>query len=311
MKTAQSTEMRDGVDVVVLRSDEAVAEVVPALGNNCWRFRVADDDVLEKVLWVTFRTKPTSYGIPILFPFPNRIRNQKFTWRGRKVSVDVPQHGWLRARPWKQVEAGCDDTASWVRSRFDARDWPGEILNQWPWPFVVDVMWRLSGRTLEMLTRVENTGADAMPFGFGIHPYFHRPKHATLTVPAQRRWQLAANFPTGETESVAGEYDLRDSADVSTLSLDDIYTELSADKEGTVQCTLVDRVAGATTTIAFTRDEFPHVVVYTPPKRDAICVEPNTCPTDAFNLESRGINASVRVLDQGESARFTIRIIRT
>lgn len=310
MKTDLSTEMRDGVEVVVLRSDDAMAEVVPAYGNNCWLFRVAGEDVLEKLAWATFRAKPTSYGIPILFPFPNRIRDQKFTWRGRDVAVDVPQHGWLRARPWKQVDAGSDDSASWVTARFDAADWPGEILNQWPWPFAVEVTWRLSGATLEMLTHVENTGDETMPYGFGIHPYFHKPLNATVTVPALRRWRLASNFPTGETEPVQGVYDLRDNADVSQLSLDDIYTELRAE-EGTVNCTLVDRDAGATTTIAFTRDEFPDVVVYTPPKRDAICVEPNTCPTDAFNLEARGIGANVRVLEPGASERFTIRIERT
>ena len=59
-------------------------------------------------------------------------------------------------------------------------------------------------------------------------------------------------------------------------------------------------------------EAFPHVVVYTPPApRTAICVEPNTCPTDAFNLASRGIDANVLVLKAGESARFDVHIERT
>ena len=37
----------------------------------------------------------------------------------------------------------------------------------------------------------------------------------------------------------------------------------------------------------------------------------NTCPTDAFNLEARGVNASVRVLEPGAKERFTIRVRRT
>ncbi|MCC6745942.1 MAG: hypothetical protein IT175_18920, partial [Acidobacteria bacterium] len=80
---------------------------------------------------------------------------------------------------------------------------------------------------------------------------------------------------------------------------------------GEVRCTLDDD-AGWRTTVRFLRDAFPHVVVYTPPSpRTAICVEPNTCPTDAFNLSSRGIDANVLVLGAGESARFDVHIERS
>ncbi|HNG31864.1 MAG TPA: hypothetical protein PK012_19260, partial [Blastocatellia bacterium] len=55
--------------------------------------------------------------------------------------------------------------------------------------------------------------------------------------------------------------------------------------------------------------EFPNVVVYTPPApRQAVCIEPNTCPTDAFNLEARGIAANVLTLQPGASVNFKISI---
>jgi galactose mutarotase-like enzyme len=40
-----------------------------------------------------------------------------------------------------------------------------------------------------------------------------------------------------------------------------------------------------------------HVVVYTPPH--ALCIEPQTCAIDAFNLASRGAaNAGLRIVDE-------------
>jgi aldose 1-epimerase len=41
------------------------------------------------------------------------------------------------------------------------------------------------------------------------------------------------------------------------------------------------------------------MVVYTPPHRQAFCIEPYTCTTDAINLEQRGVKAGWRVLPPG------------
>ena len=53
---------------------------------------------------------------------------------------------------------------------------------------------------------------------------------------------------------------------------------------------------------------FREVVVYTPPNRDAVCLEPYTCVTDAINLQSRGIDAGWRVLEPGAEFRTWIDI---
>jgi aldose 1-epimerase len=42
-------------------------------------------------------------------------------------------------------------------------------------------------------------------------------------------------------------------------------------------------------------------VVFTPPHREAVCLEPYTCMTDAINLQQRGVEAGWRVLPPGES----------
>ena len=68
----------DGVDVVTIEDGEgAVAEIVPSLGNTFWRFE-CDGPVLEAVERPAFLAKPTACGIPLLFPFPNRVRDGPF-----------------------------------------------------------------------------------------------------------------------------------------------------------------------------------------------------------------------------------------
>jgi hypothetical protein len=57
------------VEIFTLREAErAHAEIAPSLGNNCFVFR-APEPVLEHVTFDQFYERPTSYGIPVLFPF--------------------------------------------------------------------------------------------------------------------------------------------------------------------------------------------------------------------------------------------------
>ena len=54
---------------------------------------------------------------------------------------------------------------------------------------------------------------------------------------------------------------------------------------------------------------FRDFVIYTPPNRQAVCMEPYTCITDAINLESQGIDAGLRVLDPGAELETWIDIV--
>src|SRR4030095_5767523 len=49
-------------------------------------------------------------------------------------------------------------------------------------------------------------------------------------------------------------------------------------------------------------------VVYTPPHREAVCIEPYTCVPDAFALAERGIDAGLRVIPPGNSVTARVEI---
>jgi aldose 1-epimerase len=305
-----TSEIREGVEVYTLDEHErARAEIAPALGNNCFAFRTRAD-VLEPVPFPDFRERPTSYGIPILFPFPNRIRDGRFSFRGERYTVNPPRHGFVRDKAWRvEAQGASTESGAWLTSSFDAAAYTEEILGQFPFPFRLEVTYRLKGARLEIETSATNTGARDMPAGYGIHPYFRRPSQGTLAVPARRRMELADSLPTGRLLDASGDYDLRRPADLNALSLDDIYTSVEAGADGLARCALHDQENDMQTVVEFPREQFPYVVVYTPPApRRAICVEPNTCPTDAFNLQTRGVESNVITLAAGETISFHISI---
>ena len=267
-------------------------------------------DILEPVPLDDFLSRPTSYGIPVLFPFPNRLRDGRFTFEGAEYQVNPPRHGFVRDKVWEVVDQGAsEDEGAWIRGRFDARDYPEAILSQFPFPFTVEMTYRLRDGKLSIHLTATNTGERTMPMGFGLHPYFRRPAHGTIPVPAHHRWELADSLPTGRVLELDEAYDLREPHDLTGLVLDDIYRGLAETEPGVTQCRLVDNDRRTETVVEFSASQFPFVVVYTPPApRQAICIEPNTCPTDAFNLQARGIAINVISLAPGAHAGFDIFI---
>ncbi len=305
------TEERRGVRVYVLRCGELTrAEIAPAWGNNCFAYKWQGVPVLEPVDFETLAAKPTSYGIPILFPYPNRIRDGRFTFQGRQYRLDPPRHGFVRDKPWKVTASGASQgEGAWLSCQFDARDYPERILQQFPFPFTLTVTYRLFEDALVMETEAENLGTTTMPLGLGTHAYFRRPIEGTLQVPANQRWALEDSLPTGELVEVEDLFDLRVPVNVAALDLDDIYTDLEAAEDGTVRCSLVDHRENMETVVEFDEEEFPEVVVYTAPlPRRALCIEPYTCPTDAFNLASQGIDSHLIRLPGGQKIDWTMRI---
>lgn len=301
---------RDGVEIFLLEEGTiALAAVAPALGQNCFSFETRLP-ILEKVDYAEFRRKPTGYGMPLLFPFPNRIRDGTFTYQGERFRIDPSRHGFVRDKVFRVIETGASNLdGAWIRSEIKASDYPREILGQFPFPFTLEVTHRVRNGALEIEAVAENTGQRTMPTGFGLHPYFRRPERGTVQVPAAKRWELSDRLPTGRTLRLDDGFDLRQPKDIAGLVLDEIYTDPAAEDSGRVQCFLSDDLNKVQTVVEFNRQQFPHIVVYTPPApRSAFCIEPNSCPADAFNLELHGTAADVIELEPGQRVAFHARV---
>src|SRR5262245_29449081 len=199
MRYSTTSEMRDGVEIFRLQDGEqAYAEIAPSLGNNCFAYRTTVD-VLESIPFEEFSKRAKSYEIPVLFPYPNRIRDGKFTFQSEVYQVNPTQHGYVRDRAWQVVASGASEAeGAWVTSRFDAMEYAEEILTQFPSAFTLDMTYRLKDGKLELTAIAENTGERDMPAGFGIHPYFRLPEKCKIQVPANQRWELENNLPTGK-----------------------------------------------------------------------------------------------------------------
>ena len=297
------------MDVVHLWGrDGARAEIIPSWGGSVLALELGGRPVLEPAPFDEIARKPTSYGIPILFPFPNRIRDGRFSFEDAELKIEPPRHGLVRDKPWVVTGSGASEREAWATLRIDARDHAEAILAQFPFPFELDVTYRLGARALGLEVVARNVGARAMPAGFGIHPYFQAPVGGIVSVPARELWELSDSLPTGRIVPVDDRRDLRESRAIASLALDDLYTGVTSGLDGLARGLILDPGNDRRTVVEFDPRSLPEVVVYTPPSRQAICIEPQSCPTDAFNLAARGIDAHVVRLEPGSEVRWSVVI---
>ena len=309
----------------IQQDGKAVAEIVPALGNNCYAFRVADGDTWLNLIdappdLATLEERPTAYGNPILFPFPNRIRNGTWQFEGETYQFDkAPEspttiHGLLLNQPYQVESHGADENGATLVCSLNSRDFP-DVGRQYPFPFRIEITYTLKDAVLTMGIAIKNTGDRNMPMGFGIHPYFSvdlgteaNAAEAVITVPAAKYWELDdVLVPTGVQHDVADTLDLRNGQPFAKLKLDHVFTDVQL-VDGVSRCLIENKDTGYGMVME-SDAQFRELVVYTPPDRDAICFEPYTCPTDAINLEARGIPAGVIVLAPDETFSGTVRFM--
>jgi aldose 1-epimerase len=299
----------------------ATASIAPDLGFNCFAFQAVIHgrrvDILDALPgFPDPAQRPSRSGIPILFPFPNRIRGGRFHWRGKDFQLPVTEtqpnaiHGFCLDRPWRVIAQGKNFVTGQFQLSVDAPD----RLPFWPADFILEVDYELLRNRLRANFRINNPSPVDLPWGLGTHAYFKVPLSpdsrrgdCTVEAPASRYWKLEQSLPTGEILPVDEARDLRDGAYVDVLQLDDVLTGLRSPGPQ-FDCVIIDERAGIQVTQTCP-PIFREIVAFTPPNRDAVCLEPYTCPTDAINLQAQGLDVGWRTLAPGSEFHTWIDIV--
>ncbi len=317
------TEDHGGRSVFVLRDESsgASASVLPSFGFNLFDLRLPVAGQVRRVVAAAddFADKPSRpgrNGTPVLFPYPNRVRDGKFTFQGKSYQLPITNapnaiHGFAITANWDVVAKGADDAGAFLVGRFHLAEHAPEMRPHWPTDAILEIRYALSGRRLDMTVTVTNPTDLDLPYGFGIHPYFRcpfasgNPADARVFLPASRYWPLKANLPTGEVLPVDDRLDFRRGKTRAGLVLDDVLTGLEYEGDRGV-ARLVDTALGSEFRLSFDRG-FRELVAFTPPQDNTLlAIEPYTQATDAINLQARGIDAGLRVLGHGRTDTFRV-----
>lgn len=253
-------------------------------------------------------TAGKTMGLPILYPWANRLGANTYsaeeltvalTPGANRVRADghgLPIHGVLAGCPRWRVTA---ESADELTAELDFGSDP-ELLASFPFPHLLAVTVRLSGKTLTVRTTVTPTGDRAVPLCFGFHPYLlvpgvPRANWIVETPPLRRLATDEFGLPTGKTAQRPAARE-----PLGTRSYDDSYDQV---RDGSVFA-----VSGGGRRIEVHFEQgYPAAQIFAPAGEDVVCFEPMAAPTDALR---RGGYRSAR---PGEPAltQFSIRVNRS
>jgi aldose 1-epimerase len=285
------------------------AEFLPGAGMLCCSLRHRGQELLAQNAGVSaYAERGKTMGIPLLYPWANRLAGFDYTIAGRTVAVPhdstrvsieshgLPIHGVIGGRlAWELTRApapGAQELAarlSWSESR-------PELFEVFPFRHELHFKARLAGGRLELEVRVQACGADHVPVAFGFHPYLAPPgaprERWLVELPAMRQLELDdRQIPIGPGRALPGQTFV-----LAAQGFDDGFD--SVPRPASFAVTAADR------RIALELLEgYPCAQVFAPPERPFICFEPMTAPANALRS-----GAGLRVLAPGESHRATFAV---
>lgn len=105
---------------------------------------------------------------PVLFPIVGSVWDKLYRVDGKVY--ELGQHGFARDMDFVKVEG--NDTE--VFYRLESNE---ETLKKYPWPFRLEIGYKLKGNAIEVIWRVYNPGTEEMYFQIGAHPAFYYPDY--------------------------------------------------------------------------------------------------------------------------------------
>lgn len=225
---------------------------------------------------------PKSAGA-VLLPWPNRIAGGRYRFDGTDLQLPLSEpakgnasHGLVR---WVRWSPARQDGSS-VTLQHDLVPQTG-----YPFELHLEISYRLDAETgLWVDTEVVNTGRTAAPFGAGFHPYLDLGGHdldtAELLVPAAAVLDTDEHqIPTGSSPVAGTSFDFRTLRPIGEVRLDHGFADLT----GSAAVLRTER-----RTVELHWDAaYRYLQVFTPPfltpGRNAVAIEPMSCPANAFN----------------------------
>jgi aldose 1-epimerase len=261
--------------------------VVVEVGGVLRAYSVGDVPVLDG--FGADELSPASAG-QILAPWPNRIRDGRYTFEGQahQLSLTEPTrhnaiHGLTNWSRWSVV----DKSAGALTVEFDL---PAQV--GYPWWLTLRTRWQVSAEGLRCDQEVVNNSAANAPWGYSVHPYLQLPGVAVddirLHVPATTRILADARLlPIGSVPVAGTEFDFTEPRRIGDLVLDTTFGDIEHDAAGISEVTIADPGSPARV-VVWADDKFKYWQVFSGDTLDgdrfrrSVAIEPMTCPPDSF-----------------------------
>jgi aldose 1-epimerase len=283
--------------ILQLKAGELSLGLVPEIGGSVAHFRVGKTDLMRPLSPEDAAARNV-LGVAMfpMVPYANRIAGNAFEFGGRTwvfAPNNPPErfnvHGTGWQLPWR-----AEQRPEGVLLSLE------HIAPSEPYSYAAAQLFALSAESLRVTMSLTNRGSVAMPFGFGLHPWFTRDPDVRLKFAAAHFYMEGPQGIATERLATPPELDFASGRSLPGTWRNNDY----GGWDGMAEIRFPSRGWG----LRITADPlFGHLMLYADPARPYFCLEPQSNAPCAFNhLASGQADGGAIVLAPGQSVSGTI-----
>jgi len=256
--------------------------IYPNLGASIQKLNVKQVTIIDGIHNNTnpLEIYKNRYNSSLLFPFPNRIENGKYSFKNKdyqlicnETALNNALHGNVFNKTFTidtitQTENNASITLSY---NYDGND------TGFPFPYQLIVTYTFSENNITLHFNVLNTGKKTFPFGIGWHPYFCYTtlQNCILDFESSEKYLLSDKMIPLHKIPLKFSTPIK----LNKPTLDDCFITKSS--KVLLQTDLYD------VTINYDQTTNQNYLqIYTPENKKSIAIEPMTCAPNIFNLKN-------------------------
>ena len=185
----------NGKEGYLLQNESMEVFVNPADGMNIYQI---DWEGRHMIDWEEARyQRKATYGVPVLYPTPNRSENLKIQAYGKQY--DARMHGLVKNLPFQVKTAETDGQAALVTGVLEWNEEQPDFA-MFPFPSTLSITVKALPDEVVWSYQVDNRGEGELSYGIAIHPYFSkREQEVKISVPAASVMEMTEEkIPTGK-----------------------------------------------------------------------------------------------------------------
>lgn len=284
------------MQVISLRCGGLRAEVLPEAGGALARFDLLRDGAVLPVLRPLklgaggAPPAPSQLACFPLLPWSNRIAPGGFLWEERLVAPAPNRAGEpcpIHGDAWQQSWQVLAQSAAGVVLTLDRRQ--GE-----PFSYQACLRYVLEQGALRVTLEVTNSGAHALPFGLGLHPWLPRGAQTMLRAPAGAVWRSGPDRLPKDKTAIPPHWDFSHWRSLPEEGVDNAFTGWNGQAEV--------RWPEAGLTLGIEAD-MAYYILYAPPGADFFCFEPVDHAINAHNLDGGAVRNGLTRLEPGKTLK--------
>lgn len=258
-------------------------QIIPSFGANLHELYLKGEVVIEGAESSdTFKERAAMFEGAKLAPFPGRVENGKYSFSGQNYLLDLNEagagnaiHGLIYNQSFDIVETSCTEQkgSATLENKYEG----GE---GYPFKFTIRIQFVLEDHGLTLKTTLKNRDNATIPIGDGWHAYL---KLGTIVdsleieLPEVEKLELGPKLiPTGQREHQPSRKFM-----IGEQELDDCFKLHNLTGTVTTYLSKEDRTLEIWQETG--HEGYNYLVVYIPPDRDRIAIEPMTCAPNSFN----------------------------